>query len=162
MKHKTFKSYYLSKISMKKSKKRSKPKKRVTKKTSKKKKQKINKNNLIIIGVVAVILIILICFFVINKPNKEKSKQSGLFTKQISPLELSQNKEAYEGKEILVLGAYIPSEAFIYVQETEDKIYLKPANRDYCRNYNLKGVLQYNSITKRWEFLVENYDGCLD
>jgi len=143
------------------------------KKKKSKKKKSINEilnNHKTLIIVVAIILIILIAFFmvskeIINEDEEENEFNIGkpdILTPKLSPLELSQQKEDYEGETITILGAYIPSEAFIYVQEANDKIYLKPANKDYCRNYDLTGTLKYNYIVSQWEFYPENYDNCLD
>jgi len=124
-----------------------------------------NKNLTIIIGVIGILLILVgLCIFIKTDSGEEKKKDtiSDIFTQKLSPLELSQDKESLEGKTITVLGAFIPSEAFIYVQETKDKIYLKPANKDYCKNYDLTGVLKYNYLISRWELAVEDYNNCLD
>jgi flagellar basal body-associated protein FliL len=142
----------------------------MAKKKSKKKKaskKKLSNNNLmIIIGVVA-ILVILVGFCIMNEGSTKEGDENespilDILTPKLSPLELSENKENYEGKEIIVLGAYIPSEAFIYIKEVNQKIYLKPANKAYCRNYDLEGTLKYNYVTSKWELEVKNYDNCLD
>jgi uncharacterized protein YpmB len=127
----------------------------------------MDKKKVILIGILGILFVlagIIIAALTLEKSNSEKEyKELGFdFSKDLTPLELSQNKEKYEGKEITVKGAYIPSEAFIYIQQENDRIYLEPANRNYCRNYDLKGTLKYDSLLSRWEFYPENYDNCLD
>jgi len=126
----------------------------------------MEKNKSIVIGVIIILIIavVLVSFFKVGQPGSEEEEKqdSKILSSETSPLGLIQNKEAYNGKTVTVLGAYIPSEAFIYIEETEERIYLKPANRAYCRNYDLKGVFQYNSELDQWELLVENYNDCLD
>ncbi len=146
----------------------------VEKKSSKKKKgkkkgnlqEKINDHRKYIIIGVGVLLAIIIVICLVRNISDEETKNPletpEIFISEFSPLELSQQKEELEGKTITVLGAYVPSEAFIYIKEANDRIYLKPTNPNYCRNYNLKGVLRYNYITSKWGLEVENYDDCLD
>ena len=144
------------------------------KKTKKKSKKESKKNKLLsknmiialfILGGLAILAGILM--LVQNQDNKDKSdnQNSNLFppsADELTPLQVSQSKEVLQGKTMVVKGAYIPSEAFIYVKENQDRIYLKPANRNYCRNYDLVGILDYNKVLSRWEFYPENYDNCLD
>lgn len=138
----------------------------MVKKNKKKKECKISKKNLVMVaGILGILLIIGgILFATISSEelNKRQKDILDVFNSKISPLELSQNKGKYQGKTIIIKGAYIPSEAFIYIQEENDKIFLNPTNKDYCRNYDLTGILQYNTALSRWEFFPENYDNCLD
>ncbi len=136
------------------------------KKKKKDMRKKINDNRKYFIIGVVVILAIIIVLYVINSLSRGiADPYEGIFDKagpEVSPLELSQQKESLEGKTITVQGVLIPSEAFIYVSETKDKIYLNPPNMNHCKNYDLTGVLLNNLVKDRWEFIVENYDNCLD
>jgi hypothetical protein len=131
------------------------------------KKKKGNNKNLIIIAAVVGILIIIMGICILNKKDTinledDESPIQDILTPKFSPLELFQQKEDLEGKRVTVLGAYIPSELFIYIKDVNGRIYLKPSNTKYCRNYDLDGTLKYNYVTSKWELEVENYDNCLD
>ena len=150
----------------KKSTKKKSEKKESTEKKSDSKKKIFENRKYIILGVVIVFLIVFLILLTgrdkFENTSEEMSTRMDVGTPKMFPLEISQNKEAYEGKTIIILEAYVPSEAFIYIKETKDKIYLKPSNKNYCRNYDLKGVLKYNYLTSNWELEVEDYDNCLD
>lgn len=117
-----------------------------------------------ILGVVLIFLGILAATLFSNNENNEGEKENiitSTFVRELTPLELSENKEQYLGKKIRVMNAYIASEAFIYIQETQDRIYLKPANKEYCRRFNVEGTLSLNEVNDRWELLVSDFGECL-
>lgn len=84
-----------------------------------------------------------------------KSEQVAPEVIEISPDKLFQGKETYENKQVILLNAYIPSEAFIYVngQDVEGRIFISPPNREYCRNFNLIGTLR-RDVVKQWIFYI--------
>ena len=106
--------------------------------------------------IIATILIIIIIFFIFNKTNNKEEEIIDL-DQRISPVELAKNKEKYEGQTISIINAYVPSEAFIYINEegTEERIFLEPPNKIYCRYFDLTGKLEKDSEINRWTFLVE-------
>jgi len=108
----------------------------------------------VLIGILLVVVMVVVYF-------QFKDSEEEIFKSELSSLELAQNLEKYEGKEFTILNAYIPSEAFIYVNEENisERIFLNPPNRAYCRYYNLKGNLTLEE--KGWTFNVEEYGECL-
>ena len=129
------------------------------------KKRGKNKNQFNIIVIIIVIVIIIAIMFVLYRPNKSSNSNEANYeaVSEITPQELAANKEKYEGKTVTIKGAYVPSEAFIYVRNKNvyERIYLKPPNRIYCRNFDLEGVLENDQASNRWIFKVEN-SVCLD
>ena len=118
--------------------------------------------NIIFIIIIVVILIAIIFIGYLPKTVKDDGADLGTAI-EITPVELAANKENYERKTITVKGAYVPSEAFIYVRNNNayEKIFIQPPVKVYCRNFDFKGMLQYNQANNRWIFNVEN-SVCLD
>ena len=111
-----------------------------------------------LIYVLVIIVIVMVIFLSFNKIGIDNEEEEVIkLNKIISPVELAKNKEKYEGQTISIINAYVPSEAFIYINEEgiNEKIFLDPVNKIYCRNFDLKGILKRNSEINRWIFLVE-------
>ena len=104
--------------------------------------------NVIWIGIIVLVAALFVYFFMNSSPSNSIKDN---FTAGISPEELSQNKESYEGKNVFIKNAYVPSEAFIYIKMEggEDKIFLEPPNKSYCRHFDLRGKLQKEVQTGR-------------
>lgn len=116
--------------------------------------KKMEKNKLLWVIVPLIFLAILVLWKVI--PLLEESLVEKKEIVEASPEQLSQNKEAYENKQVILLNAYIPSEAYIYVKNEGlgEKIFIEPSNKIYCRNFNLIGTLK-KDIIKKWVFYIE-------
>jgi len=118
----------------------------------KKELKKYNKTFIYAVPLVVFFLAIGFYFF-----SGDKTTTTDTLSDKISPLELSSNKELYEGKTITILDAYVPSELYIYIKSdtTQEKIFIDPPNRTYCRYFNLTGTLQEDTKLNRWVFKVE-------
>ena len=101
-------------------------------------------NKKLIYILIAVVLVVVILFFVFNKTSNKTLEEITKSVPYITPIELAENKEKYQGKTVIISDAYIPSEAFIYIVKDvgEERIFIKPPNRIYCRNFNLEGKLE--------------------
>ena len=118
----------------------------------------------ILITVMVVIIIIFILLFYNNQKNENEDFNTNIAqTYDVTPEELFLKKEEYKGKNINVLDAYIPSEAYIYIKTNEGnkKIFLEPPNKEYCRYYNVKGRLEEDIEADKWIIYVEDYGECL-
>ncbi|MEN9626600.1 MAG: hypothetical protein RL557_928 [archaeon] len=111
--------------------------------------------NLVWIGITVLVAALIVYFFM--NSNSSTSLKDNL-TAGITPEELSENKENYEGKNVLIKNAYVPSEAFIYIKTTdrEDKIFLEPPNKSHCRHFDIRGKFQKDAQTERWELIVSS------
>tara|TARA_Y100000310_G_scaffold147139_1_gene146405 strand:- start:1171 stop:1611 length:441 start_codon:yes stop_codon:yes gene_type:complete len=143
-------------------KKRKVTKKRKTTNINLNKLKNLSKQNIAwIIGGVIVIIIIL---FLINlRSTDSEDKQTKPI--EISPLELIENKENYKGKNVKLMNASIPSQAFVYISKqdnSKERLFIQPANRVYCRNFNLIGKLQEDTRTSReWIFVIDEFE-CIE
>ncbi|MBS3093711.1 hypothetical protein J4456_03985 [Candidatus Pacearchaeota archaeon] len=117
-----------------------------------------NKYFLVILPLIILGLFILWILYPYVQPKKSEVPE----VIELSPDKLVMNKEMYENKQVIMLNAYIPSEAFIYVNEgdLEERIFIDPPNKEYCRNFNLIGTLQ-RDVVKQWVFYIEEAE-CLE
>ncbi len=122
-----------------------------------------------VINISILILIIIILFAVIffkfknNSGILSEGNSEKIFDfKEVTPEEISKNKEKYEGKLVKIINAIIPSEAFIYIKNNsyEDRIFINPPNKIYCRNFNLKGKLEKNESLNKWILNIIEFE-CL-
>lgn len=111
--------------------------------------------NLVWIGIIVLVAALIVYFFM-NSNSSAPIKDN--LTTGITPEELSENKGSYEGKNVLIKNAYVPSEAFIYIKTTngEDKIFLEPPNKSYCKYFDMRGKLQKDAQTGRWKLIVSS------
>ena len=114
-----------------------------------------------IIGIIAILLIIVILYFSFKGGKLSESDITGPSGgSEISPLELAQNKEKYEGKTVKIVNALIPDPLFIYVKEgnIEEKIFIEPTKSIYCLYFNVTGKLERDNTFREWVFLVKDFE----
>ena len=117
---------------------------------------------------IMVILLVLLAIFVLlfskkgDEENSVNAKNSEIKAVEISSLDLAENKEKYEGKEVKIMNILVPDPLFALVEKpdgNDEKLFIQPQKSVYCLDFNLTGKLQKDASGKRdWKFLVDEFE----
>ncbi|MEK6871703.1 MAG: hypothetical protein AABX16_02260 [Nanoarchaeota archaeon] len=111
-----------------------------------------------IVFILAVLIVLTGIGYIFLNQNTKESLQNiqDSINPEITVIELAADKERYKDTAVIIKDAYVPSEAFILVKTAnkEEKIFLDPPNKTYCRNFRLKGMLRKDAQKDQWNFVI--------
>lgn len=126
-----------------------------------KKKRDKKENKVLIIVIIVILLAIAILLFSGVGDNLISNGESDS-TPKISPTELVDNKEKYEGKDVWIMNVLVPDPLFAYVKKgdgNDERLFIEPKKSEYCLYFNLKGKLEKDPNEKRdWIFFIEKFE----
>jgi flagellar basal body-associated protein FliL len=115
----------------------------------------------VIISTIAVVIVLALTIFLFSSKTRNNSQDGDLQKnyKQISPVELVENKEKYEGQNVELENVLVPDPLFMYITKSDgvkERLFIEPKKSEYCLYFNLKGSLQRDT-RRDWIFSVDEF-----